>query len=109
MQSAAAAFDAYGSIRPWALEGTIYKADLDYAFNNGKLTIDEKNGIWGVSESGVVAIRGGGIFTSTENDGKGNWKWNTGITPEGINATLITAGQLDTNRVMVYAGDKLRF
>ena len=109
LRAAASAFDAYGSIKPWALEGTIYKVDLDYAFNQGTLTITEKDGIWGVSESGVVAIRGGGIFTSTEQDGNGNWKWNTGITPEGINATLITAGQLDTNRVMVYAGDKLRF
>ena len=109
LRAAASAFDAWGSIKPWALEGTIYKVDLDYAFNQGTLTITEKDGIWGVSESGVVAIRGGGIFTSTEQDGNGNWKWNTGITPEGINATLITAGQLDTNRVMVYAGDKLRF
>lgn len=109
LRAAASAFDAYGSIKPWSLEGTIYKVDLDYAFNQGNLTITENDGIWGVSESGVVAIRGGGIFTSTEQDGSGNWKWNTGITPEGINATLITAGQLDTNRVMVYAGDKLRF
>jgi len=66
IRAATAAFFPGGSIKPWAIEGTIYKADLDYAFNNGKLTIDEKNGIWGVSESGVVAIRGGGIFTSTE-------------------------------------------
>ena len=109
IQAVGSNFDAYGSIKPWSLENTIYKVDLDFAFNQGKLTIDDENGIWGVSSSGVVAIRGGGIFTSTEQDDSGNWKWNTGITPEGINATLITAGQLDTNRVMIYAGDKLRF
>jgi hypothetical protein len=47
------------------LQSSIKKVDLDYAFDNGKLTIDEKNGIWGISDTGVVAFRGGGIFTAT--------------------------------------------
>ena len=54
-------------------------------------------------------MRGGGIFTATEQDDDGNWQWNTGILPSGINASLITTGQLDTNLIRVYAGDKLRF
>jgi hypothetical protein len=37
-------------------------------------------------------MSGGGIFTATEKDASGNWKWNTGILPSGINASLITAG-----------------
>jgi len=40
----------------------------------------------------VVAVRGGGIFTATEKDANGNWIWNTGILPSGINADLLTAG-----------------
>lgn len=102
-------FTLNGELDPTKFQNSLRKIDLNYAFNHGKLTIDEENGIWGTSEAGVVAFRGGGIFTSTKKDNAGNWIWNTGIVPQGINADLITAGQLDTNRVMVYAGDKLRF
>lgn len=98
-----------GTLKGQAVQDVIRHVDLDYAFNNGNLTIDNANGIWGTSDSGVVAFRGGGIFTATEKNDDGDWKWNTGITPEGINADLITTGQLDTNRIKVYAGDKLRF
>jgi hypothetical protein len=31
------------------------------------------------------------------------------MTPEGINASLITTGQLDTNLIRVFAGDNLAF
>ena len=98
-----------GSITGSALQSSLIKVDLNYAFNNGTLTINEKDGIWGVSDAGVVAFRGGGIFLANEKDSSGNWIWNTGLVPQGINANLITSGQLDTNRVMIYAGDKLRF
>jgi len=64
--------------------------------------------LWASSDSGVVAIRGGGIFSATQKNPDGSWHWNTGFTPEGINADLITTGQLDTNRIKVYAGDELR-
>ena len=102
-------FTTSGDITSDVLQSSIKKVDLNYAFNNGKLTIDEQNGIWGVSDSGVVAYRGGGIFTATEQNSDGSWKWNTGITPEGINADLITSGQLDTNLIKIYAGNHLRF
>ena len=106
---ASTAFTPTGQISEEVLQSTIKKVDLDYAFDNGKLTIDELNGIWGTSDTGVVAFRGGGIFTATEKHSNGSWKWNTGITPEGINADLITTGQLDTNLIKIYAGDHLRF
>ena len=103
------AFTSTGDLSQQVLQSSIQKVDLNYAFDNGKLTIDEKNGIWGTSDNGVVALRGGGIFTATEKNNDGSWKWNTGITPEGINADLITTGQLDTNLIKIYAGDHLRF
>lgn len=109
LQLANAAFTSTGQLSQEVLQSSIMKVDLNYAFNNGKLTIDQKNGIWGTSDNGVVAFRGGGIFTATEKDTDDNWKWNTGITPEGINADLITSGQLDTNLIKIYAGDHLRF
>lgn len=106
---AARSFNIDGSLTESALTGALKKVDLNYAFNNGKLTISEKDGIWGTSDSGVVAFRGGGIFTATQKDSSGNWIWNTGIVPEGINAELITAGQLDTAKIKIYSGDKVRF
>ena len=102
-------FTTSGALTPKVIQRSMLKADLDYYFNNGTLTINEEEGIWGTSDSGVVAFRGGGIFTATQKDEAGKWIWNTGIIPQGINADLITTGQLDTNKIMVYAGDKLRF
>lgn len=103
------AFTTGGILQADVIKDSMLKADLNYAFNQGTLTIDEKQGIWGTSEDGVIAIRGGGIFTATEKDADGNWKWNTGILPTGINADLITSGQLDTNRIRIYAGNKVAF
>jgi hypothetical protein len=39
--------------------------DLSEAFSKGTLYYKESEGIWAESDSGVVAIRGGGIFTAT--------------------------------------------
>ena len=103
------AFTQDGYLSSNTVRSSLRRVDLNYAFNNGTLTIDEKNGIWGVSDAGVVAFRGGGIFTATEKDSNGNWIWNTGIVPQGINADLIVSGQLDTNRIRIYAGDRIRF
>ena len=105
----ATTFTPTGEIASEVLQSSIKKVDLNYAFNNGNLTIDEQNGIWGTSDTGVVAFRGGGIFTATERNADTTWKWNTGITPEGINADLITSGQLDTNLIKIYAGNHLSF
>lgn len=105
---AARIFTSTGELERDILQKSINRADLNYAFNNGTLTIDEANGIWGVSDDGVVAFRGGGIFTATQKDANDNWIWNTGILPNGINADLITTGQLDTNLVRVFAGDDLK-
>ena len=107
---ASQAINSYtGLLAPQVLQESMLKVDLNYSFNNGQLTIDEQNGIWGTSDSGVVAFRGGGIFTATTKDDNGNWIWNTGILPNGINADLITSGQLDTNKIKIYAGDKVKF
>ena len=106
--NAASAFGPGGVLKPSIIQSSINQTDLTYAFNNGNLTIDGVNGIWARSDSGVVAMRGGGIFCATETDTNGNWLWNTGIMPSGINASLITAGQIDTNLIKIYAGDNLR-
>ena len=106
--NAASAFTSGGTLKPSIIQNTINQTDLTYAFQSGNLTIDEINGIWARSDAGVVAMKGGGIFCATQTDSNGNWLWNTGITPSGINASLLTAGQIDTNLIKIYAGDNLR-
>lgn len=106
--AAASAFGPGGALKQSVVQNVLSNTDLSYSFQNGKLTIDEVNGIWATSDAGVVAMRGGGIFCATQRDNAGNWVWNTGIMPSGINASQITAGQIDTNLIKVYAGDNLR-
>lgn len=109
LNTAISAFTSTGLIDSNVIYNSINNANLNLSFGKGTLTIDQDEGIWGTSDSGVVAFRGGGIFTATEKDNSGNWIWNTGILPAGINANLITTGQLDTNKIRVYAGNELRF
>lgn len=106
---AAASFTSEGFLNPAVVQGSINQNDLKYSFNQGKLSIDENNGIWATSDAGVVAMRGGGIFCATEKDANNNWLWNTGITPSGINASLLQAGTIDTNLIRIYSGDNIRF
>lgn len=103
------AFSPTGEILSEVLQESMLKADLQQQFDQGKLTISQDEGIWGLSDSGVVAFRGGGIFTATTKNSDGTWKWNTGILPSGINASLITTGQLDTNKIRIFAGDQISF
>ena len=106
---AASAFGSNGIIKTSNLQAAIDSATLDYSFLSGSLTINEEQGIWGTSDEGVVAYTGGGIFTATSKDTNGNWLWNTGIVPSGINASLLKAGQIDTNLIKIYSGNNLRF
>ena len=106
----ASAFNAAGNIKENVLQSSVMSAiDLSLAFNKGSLIMNETNGIQAQSEEGVVAFSGGGIFCATSKDDDNNWIWHTGIVPSGINASLITAGQINTNLIKIYAGDNLRF
>lgn len=59
--------------------------------------------------TGLVALKGGGIFLSDSVDADGNRIFHTGITPAGINASVITTGRLDTEKINIYSGDQVRF
>ena len=59
--------------------------------------------------TGQVILQGGGIFLSDSIDANGNRIWSQAITPHGINASLINAGQLNTDKILVYAGDNMAF
>ena len=93
------------------LERSLVSANLKLKFDTaGRVTSDE-NGIMAISEDekSAIAFRPGGIFTAYEHDTNGEWIWNTGILPTGISANFISGGQLDINKIKLYAGDQLRF
>jgi len=107
--AASEAFTSIGQLNSNIIENVLKKGELTYSFNDGNLTITEEQGIVATSEEGVVTINNNGIFTANEKDENGQWIWNTGILPRGISANAITAGQLNTNLIRIYAGDNLRF
>lgn len=98
-------------------EGSIVSTALEEAFsNNSSLLKNAKNQSVTWDESGittinvmnpaeVVRITSGGIFLT--NDG-GN-TWTTGITGNGINAKMITTGQLNTENVTILNGAQSSF
>lgn len=107
--AAAAAFSVSGSgvlLNEATLMNSLHNVNLTQRYQDGKLTISD-DGIIALSDAGAVAMSGGGIFCATEKDDMGRWTWNTGIVPEGINASMITAGHLDTNNISIYSGDNI--
>ena len=106
---AAMAFGSNGVIRTSNLQAALDRNDLTYSFMDNGLIINERSGIQSISEDGIVSFTNKGIQTAIEKDENDNWKWRTAITPKGISANLITAGQLNTNLIKLYSDENLRF
>lgn len=105
---AAVAFSSDGLIKPSVLQESIDAQGISLSLMNGGLTIDKLNGIRAVNDSGAVMFGNNGIFCATEKNGA-DWNWNSVITPDGINASNIKTGQLDTNLIRIYSGEDLSF
>jgi len=113
---AAGSFNADGTIEGSVLQNSILNNNIAMNYSNTNVAIDDVNGIILTNQQpylngvyGQVKLMGGGIFLSNAIDGSGARIWNTGITPNGINAAMITAGQLDVNKIRVFAGDNVAF
>ena len=113
---AAGSFNADGTIEGSVLQNSILNNNIAMNYSNTNVAIDDVNGITLTNQQpylngvyGQVKLMGGGIFLSNAIDGAGARIWNTGITPNGINAALITTGQLDVNKIRVFAGDNIAF
>ena len=115
--AAASSFDNKGNINGDILQNSIDANEIAFNFSNTSVKIDDEDGILLTNKTayangvyGQVAIRGGGIFMSDSVDQTSGLRyWNTGITPHGINASLITTGQLDTNIIRIFAGSDMAF
>lgn len=114
--AAASSFTSKGTLTQDVLQSSIDANDIAFNFSTTQVQIDDDEGILLTNRTaysngvyGQVALRGGGIFLSNNVDTAGNRIWNTGITPNGINASMITAGQLDTNLIRIFSGSDMAF
>ena len=116
-ERAATAITPIGSIIGSVLQNAIYSNNLYFTsgiqsnttFGPEGLLVENTtpyyNGV-----KGQVLIKGGGIFLSDSMDELGyNRQYTSAITPAGINASVITTGRLDTEKINIYSGNQLRF
>lgn len=113
---AAASFTSTGEVEQDVLQTTLDNNNFAFNFSNTSVTLDDTGGLVLTNVSqynngvyGQVALRGGGVFCSNSVDGDGDRIWTTAITPEGINASQVKTGVLDTNLVRIFAGATIAF
>lgn len=113
---AAGNFGPDGSISGDVLQTAINNNNFFFDYSATGVEISPIDGIvltnkkpYGNGVYGQVVLQGGGIFLSSEIGPDGRRIWNTGITPQGINASLITAGQLNTNLIKIFSGNEMAF
>lgn len=113
---AAGSFNSDGTINGSVLQNSILNNSISMNYSNTNVEIDDTNGIVLTNSQpylngvyGQVKLIGGGIFLSNAIDASGARIWNTGITPNGINAALINAGQLDVEKIRIFAGNNIAF
>ena len=73
-------------------------------WGNDGITITDVN-----TSTNSVRMIGGAILLSKQDEKTGELKWTTGMTADGISASLITAGRLNTNEIAIMNGDDILF
>ena len=114
---AAGAFTPGGGLIGSVLQDAIAKENPYFDYSTCGVKITEDYGILLTNDKpyangvyGQVAIRGSGIFVSDSIDPiTGRRVWSNAISAGGINASLITTGQLDTNLIRIFSGDQMTF
>lgn len=112
---------AYNSAVAITTGSTEKKTDfLNKALNNaaamlkaaGQQTVEwGSNGISVIDQNSPcnqIRLIGGAIMISKQ-DENGQQKWVTAITHEGISASILTAGVINTNEISLMAGDEIAF
>ena len=110
-------FTPSGEIETSALQSTLDNNDIAFNFSESYLKLDDTGGLVITNKTpysngvyGQLALRGGGLFCSDTINSQTNERiWSTAITPSGINASLITAGQIDTSVIRILSGGETAF
>lgn len=76
----------------------------------GQTTVDYTDGILltNTNTQDQLKLVGGAILLGTL-DKSGQRKWRSGLTPDGLSASLITAGTLDVNNITIKSGNEETF
>lgn len=93
-----------GTIKPDTLQNSVANNALTLQNAKEQTVVWDESGITATSltnPSELVRIVNRGIYLSTD----GGITWTTGVTGKGINANLITAGQVNTNKIEIMNGD----
>ena len=113
---AAGNFGPNGAISGDVIQTAINNNDFFFNYSTTGVDINPTEGIVLTNKKpyangvyGQVVLQGGGIFLSDSVTNTGERIWNNGITPKGINASLITSGQINTNVIKVFSGDDMTF
>lgn len=115
--TAASSFTPGGGLLGSVLQSAIVKENPYFDYSTCGVEITKDRGIILTNDKpyangvfGQVALRGSGIFVSDSIDPiTGRRVWSNAITAGGINASLITTGQLDTNLIRIFSGDQMTF
>ena len=115
--TAASSFTPGGGLLGSVLQSAIAKENPYFDYSTCGVEITKDRGIILTNDRpyangvfGQVALRGSGIFVSDSIDPiTGRRVWSNAITAGGINASLITTGQLDTNLIRIFSGDQMTF
>lgn len=109
-------FSADGAIKGSVIQAALANNDFYFDYSATGVEITPTDGIiltnnkpYANGVYGQVVLQGGGIFISNSIDSNGNRIWSTGITPDGINTNLLTAGQINTDLIKIYSGDDIAF
>lgn len=103
--NAAESFDATSG----TIKAEVFQKSLDNNFTritlgvDNDITIDRQTGITlkDANSSNAVKLIGNGIFLSNNSDSESP-TWTTGITGDGINASTLNAGTIDTKQVNIW-------
>ena len=79
-------------------------SDNSYKLDHNGLTLQSI-----LNPSKRARVLAEGIFFSNSLDSKGSPQWKTGLTADGINASLITAGQIDTSLIRILSNGQPNF
>lgn len=107
----AAYFTNDGQIDKDILQATLEKNQLVLANASDNSYSLDSNGLQFQSllnPAKKIRILADGIFLSNSSS-KGEVDWKTGITADGINASLITAGEIDTAKIKIFSGGSPSF
>ena len=102
-EKAAALADADVQIKGKFVTDALTSMSSKLAVAGQTTVIQDQNGITLTDSATKDEMRliGGAIMMSVEDPESGERKWKTGLTPEGISATLVTAGTLNAGNIVI--------